>query len=51
MRILFISDEESKSYWDFFKKEAFEGIDLIVSCGDLDGLGFRVFFYFEIAEF
>lgn len=36
MRILFISDEESKSYWDFFKKETFEGIDLIVSCGDLD---------------
>lgn len=36
MRILFISDEESKSYWDFFKKETFDGIDLIVSCGDLD---------------
>ena len=36
MRILFISDEESKSYWDFFQKEAFEGIDLIISCGDLD---------------
>ena len=36
MKILFISDEESKSYWDFFKKEAFEGIDLIVSCGDLE---------------
>ena len=36
MRILFISDEESKNYWDFFRKEAFEGIDLIVSCGDLD---------------
>ena len=36
MRILFISDEESASYWDFFKKEAFEGIDLIISCGDLD---------------
>lgn len=36
MRILFISDEESKTYWDFFKKEAFEGIDLIVSCGDLE---------------
>ena len=36
MRILFLSDEESKSYWDFFKREAFEGIDLIVSCGDLD---------------
>lgn len=36
MRILFLSDEESKSYWDFFRREAFEGIDLIVSCGDLD---------------
>lgn len=36
MRILFVSDEESKSYWDFFKKENFEDIDLIVSCGDLD---------------
>ena len=36
MRILFISDEESKSYWDFFRKESFEGIDLIVSCGDLE---------------
>ena len=36
MKVLFVSDEESKCYWDFFKKEAFEGIDLIVSCGDLD---------------
>jgi len=35
MRILFISDEENKEYWDFFRKEAFEGIDIIVSCGDL----------------
>lgn len=35
MKILFISDEESKEYWDFFQKEAFEGIDIIVSCGDL----------------
>ncbi len=35
MKILFIADEESKLYWDFFKKEYFEGIDLIVSCGDL----------------
>lgn len=35
MKILFISDEESKEYWDFFRKEAFEGIDVIVSCGDL----------------
>ena len=36
MRILFISDEENKEYWDFFRKEIFEGIDIIVSCGDLN---------------
>ena len=35
MRILFLADEESQAYWDFFKKETFEDIDLIVSCGDL----------------
>lgn len=35
MRILFLSDEESKAYWDYFQKDAFENIDLIVSCGDL----------------
>lgn len=35
MKILLIADEESKIYWDFFKKEQFEGIDLIISCGDL----------------
>ncbi|MCM1282529.1 MAG: metallophosphoesterase [Muribaculaceae bacterium] len=35
MKILFLADEESKAYWDFFNKEDFAGIDLIVSCGDL----------------
>ena len=35
MKILFIADEESKLYWDYFKKEYFEDIDIIVSCGDL----------------
>lgn len=35
MKILFLADEESKVYWDHFKKEQFEGIDLIISCGDL----------------
>ncbi len=35
MRILFLSDEECKTYWDFFKKEDFADIDIIVSCGDL----------------
>ena len=35
MKILFIADQESKLYWDYFKKEYFEDIDIIVSCGDL----------------
>ena len=35
MKILFLADKESKVYWDYFKKEQFEGIDLIISCGDL----------------
>lgn len=35
MKILFLADVESKAYWDFFHKEDFEDIDLIVSCGDL----------------
>ena len=35
MKIMFLADEESKAYWDYFRKESFEGIDLIVSCGDL----------------
>lgn len=35
MRILLLADEEVLSYWDFFKKEDFEEIDLIISCGDL----------------
>ena len=35
MKILFLADEESKAYWDFFRKEDFEDIDLIISCGDL----------------
>ena len=36
MKILFLADEESKAYWDFYRKEEFEDIDLIVSCGDLN---------------
>lgn len=35
LRILAIADEESKYYWDFFEKSKLEGIDLIISCGDL----------------
>ena len=36
MKILAIADEESKYLWDFFEKSKVEGIDLIISCGDLD---------------
>ena len=35
MKILAVSDEESKYLWDY-EKQKFEGIDLILSCGDLD---------------
>ena len=35
LRILAIADEESKYYWDYFEKTKLEGIDLIISCGDL----------------
>lgn len=35
MRILLVSDTESEYIWDHFDAERFEGIDLIISCGDL----------------
>ena len=35
MKILVLADEESKYYWDFFEKSKLEGIDLILSAGDL----------------
>jgi Icc-related predicted phosphoesterase len=36
MRILAIADEESPYLWDYFEKEKLDGIDLIISAGDLD---------------
>lgn len=36
MKILVLADEESKYLWDYFEKSKLEGIDLIISCGDLD---------------
>lgn len=36
MRILAIADEESAYLWDYFDRSKLEGIDLIISCGDLD---------------
>lgn len=35
MRILAVSDMESKFIWEHFDPAAFSGIDLIISCGDL----------------
>jgi Icc-related predicted phosphoesterase len=35
MKILLVADEESKLIWDYFKKEDYKDIDLIISCGDL----------------
>lgn len=35
MRILALADVESRYLWDFFEKSKLEGIDLIISAGDL----------------
>lgn len=35
MRILVLSDHECPALWDYFDKKKLEGIDLIISCGDL----------------
>lgn len=35
MRILVIADDESSYLWDHFDKSKLEGVDLIISCGDL----------------
>ncbi len=36
MKILILADEESKSLWDYFEPAKLDGIDLIISCGDLE---------------
>lgn len=35
MKILLLADIESKYLWDYFEKSKLDGIDLILSCGDL----------------
>lgn len=35
MKILVLADEESKSLWDYYTPDKLEGLDLIISCGDL----------------
>lgn len=36
MKILAIADTEKRCLWECFRKERFEGVDLILSAGDLD---------------
>ena len=35
MKILVVSDKESKFIWDHFDPERFRDVNLIISCGDL----------------
>ena len=35
VKILLISDQESEYYWDYYQPGRLDGIDLIISCGDL----------------
>jgi len=37
MKILVLSDEPDKKLWDYLDRRRLEGIDLILSCGDLPG--------------
>ncbi|MDR1692955.1 MAG: metallophosphoesterase [Oscillospiraceae bacterium] len=36
MKILAVSDEESAYIWDHFDRSVFNGVELILSCGDLE---------------
>ena len=36
MKILVIADIESKALWDYYTPEKLDGVELILSCGDLD---------------
>jgi Icc-related predicted phosphoesterase len=35
VKILAVSDEESSYIWDFFDRSAFDGVEIVISCGDL----------------
>lgn len=35
MKILVVSDEESKSLWNYYTPDKLEGVELILACGDL----------------
>ena len=36
MKILLVSDEECLYLWDYYRPGRLDGIDLIISCGDLN---------------
>ena len=36
MKLLLLSDVESKFLWDYYRPGHLDGVDLILSCGDLD---------------
>ena len=36
MKILAIADDENKLLWDYYQPDRVAGVDLIISCGDLD---------------
>ncbi len=35
MKALLVSDVESRALWDYYRPERVEGVDVIISCGDL----------------
>ena len=35
MKALLVSDAESRALWDYYRPERVEGVDVIISCGDL----------------
>ncbi|MEA4823222.1 MAG: metallophosphoesterase family protein [Clostridiaceae bacterium] len=35
LKVLIVSDHESEYIWEYFDREAFKGVELIISCGDL----------------
>ena len=41
MKILVVSDVESKFLWEHFDPEQFRGVQLMISCGDLKAIQFR----------
>ena len=43
MKILVLADQRSKSLYEYYEPEKLEGVELIISCGDLDP-GYLSFF-------